>query len=115
MSDFGYGSYHNPYDPEKHVAFWGSRRIFAEVRDGSNGLVSDRQSVIGDVDEVNKVVAPVVRQWIEEVREQMRRDLSPSSQDVVTLVEGPVTVVGSPQGSHGYLYVSATLDKEVTE
>jgi hypothetical protein len=104
-----FGSAHMPYDPEAHEAWWGARLIFDEVKAGYRGVVFDRQTPTGDPEKV-QLLFPVVDRWIAECKRQMDAwTLRSDDKDVIELQEGNIIVKGSPQGSYGYLYVSAAL------
>lgn len=107
-------SYHLEYDPAVHDAAWGARLIYREVEDGSNGVVWDRQDALGDKRELKRVF-PEVERFTKVLQYLMKYDwhLKPSSMDrwVWRGFEHPVVIAASPQGSGGYLYMTAALEK----
>lgn len=107
---FGCGSLQ--FDPERHVAAYGARLIFSEVRDGGRGVVWDRQDARGPRESVEQEIFPVLDEWYQKVWAEMRAwRLESDSDRLVTLDKGKVHIGGSPQSSYGYLYVTAVLDK----
>jgi hypothetical protein len=95
--------------PDGIEAAWGARMIWPD------DLVWDRQDMFGS-DEQRKPLA----EWLnggalkaarEKLREMARNeDWLPSSETEATLYEDERgRVIGSPQGSHGYVYVAAWL------
>lgn len=106
-----FSSYHLRYDEERHVAAYGGRLILAEVLDGGRGTVPDRQAAIGDDAEVRRTF-PVIDRWLDLVRAEAARDYAFNGRDdSIELREGNVIVIGSPQGSYGYLYVTAVVER----
>ncbi len=113
-----FGSYYLPYDEAKHRLWYGARLIYEEVKAGSSGVVYDRQSSkwddsMSDVEARalfdSKVRGPL-KEWYEEVRRRMKLGQLPSSSGgEIRILRGDVEVVGSPQGSFGYIYVSAAI------
>ena len=95
-----------------HEAGWGARLIFREVMDGSTGIVYDRQSTFGRDALVETYITPVFLRWLVEARRAFHDPEGEGSNEAVTLVHDRVTVVGSPQRSYGYLYVTALLLRE---
>lgn len=104
--------------PETVRVAWGARMIFPD------DLLASRQGCAGGDDGGPERTA--LLDWLSktaggEARLKARElaagyELSPASQEVVTLYEDEVgKVVGSPQGSHGYLYIAAWLHEHNTE
>lgn len=110
-----FSSYHLKYDPELHKAAWGARLIYREVEDGGGGVVWDRQDALGDKAELEAIVFPEVERFTKVLQYLMRYDwnLKMSSMDrwVWHGFEHPVVIAASPQGSGGYLYMTAVLEK----
>ena len=103
-----FGTYNHLYDPNKHAAAWAGRLIYREVIEGGTGVVPGRVTLVDPRDVlVAHGLDTAVDEFLAHFRERAPR---PSSEDVVTYRDGCWTVVGSPQGSYGYLYVTATLD-----
>lgn len=114
MSDekkLGFHCYHlKPED--KHIAGWGARLLYDEVKQGGSGLLWDRQSGFGEERLIELEIWPVLTKFMSMVREWMLHNYSgSSSNDPLTLTDGKVTITGSPQGSYGYYYVTALLEK----
>lgn len=108
-----FSSYHLKLDPERHLAAYGARLLWDEVIAGSGGVVGDRQDAWGDRTALKDLVFPVVNRWTQLVRERASAyALNSGSNEAIELREGPILVVGSPQGSYGYLYVTAVFEKE---
>lgn len=113
MTTLDFGSYHHEYDPLKHEAAWGARLIYREVLDGGDGIVWDRIASINPDALVKNRWLGAVGKFLDLVRAS---GLSGGSEEVLGLREAVdggrkfFTVVGSPQGSHGYLYVTLTLE-----
>lgn len=104
-----FGSYHLPADPEVHVAAWGARLILSEVMDGSGGVVWDRQDNWGPKGLV-ETLFPCVDRLVETVRGEIRAwRMTSGSHEGVSRRDGRVLAVASPQGSFGYLYVTAVM------
>jgi len=121
---FGY-----PADVEKPELYWGARAIFQAGRfEGSwkkqkwippyIDLVYDRQSFEGNEhplkDEfmkwLNEGALPHLRAWARGVR--------PDSKDVLNIGNDKFTLMASPNGSYGYMYIGAWLkptQKEVSQ
>ena len=109
-----FSSYHLRPDPEIHEAGYGARLIYDEVMQGGRGVVYDRQSVFGDQMAVEKQIFPVLDRAYERFRKMANgyRWHGSGENGRFTWREGRVIVVMSPQGSYGYLYVSALLEHE---
>ena len=108
---FRFGCNHAKYDEAIHDATWGARLIYSEVTGGSSGVVYNRQTPDGDPDAVSSLF-PIVDRALAEFRkpENMYRLDSAQSGHLVWR-EGLRVVVMSPQGSYGYLYIRALLEK----
>lgn len=106
-------TYHVRYDPEVHDAAWGARLIFADVRDGYHqGVVYDRQSAIGDRETIEGELFPLFDRFIRVMRWAMNNYMVESdSRDRWVLRKDLSLIVGSPQASCGYLYVSALHER----
>jgi hypothetical protein len=103
-----FGTYHHLYDPEQHEAAWSGRLIYREVTEGGAGVVPGRVTV----ENRDALVAAGLDAVVDEFLARFRASgLTSGSEDAVTHRDGDWTVVGSPQGSYGYLYVTATLDR----
>lgn len=100
-------------DDEIHDAAWGARLIYSEVIAGYGGLVWDRQSGSGpDTEEtLENFVWPTVDDALKIFRMYEYQLPSSSTGQLVWRV-GRTVVVMSPQGSYGYLYVTAVHEKE---
>ena len=110
-----FSSYHLRPDPEIHEAGYGARLIYDEVMQGGRGVVYDRQSIFGDQMAVEKQILPVLDRAYDRFRKmanESSRWRGSSEHGRFTWREGRVIVVMSPQGSYGYLYVSALLEHE---
>lgn len=100
-----FGCRHLPFDPERHKAAWGARLLYDEVFAGGKGLVYDRQSCIGESDDI-KSIHPSIDEWVNEFR---KKKVPASSQEIFTIATPEIVVMGSPQGSFGYIYVTGVL------
>jgi hypothetical protein len=103
------------HDPEQHAAFYGARLIFEEVASGFGGIVYNRQTPEGDEALINERIFPHYDEFMDLVRLEMDGwpMLSSGSRDVVQATFGDdVVFAASPQGSYGYLYLSAVVLKE---
>jgi hypothetical protein len=119
MTMFRFGCGHVIHDEAIHDAQWGARLIYSEVvpsvgldgttYPGSSGVVWDRQTPDGDPTLVESLF-PVVERAMEEFR-KVHYELSSDSSGRLCWREGQRLVVMSPQGSYGYLYVTAVLEK----
>ena len=90
-----------------YLAVWGARATFAE---GELYFMPDRQEHIGDIVPVNTLVnwlndtaLPALKQHIKET------NWSNDSKEVYTLNDNLFTLKASPNGSYGYMYLTATL------
>lgn len=109
MLRFGCG--HVEKDEAIHEASWGARLIFAEVKDGASGVVWDRQTPDGEPDTV-RLLFPVIERATAEVRPLLAWQMGSDSRGRFCWRDGRALVVMSPQGSYGYLYVTAVLERE---
>jgi hypothetical protein len=109
MTMFRFGCGHAKYDEAIHDAQWGARLIYAEVVGGGGGVVWDRQTPDGEPALVESLF-PVVDNAMKEFREH-KYELTGDSRGHLCWREGQRLVVMSPQGSYGYLYVTALLEK----
>lgn len=97
--------------PEGVRAAWGARLIWP------NDLVWDRQDVVGEPDDRSALTewlnAGPLRWTLERLSNidgHYEGGLSPSENRTITLYKDERgTIVGNPQGSHGYLYVAAWM------
>lgn len=112
MTMFRFGCGHVPLNEEIHEASWGARLIYSEVAQGSSGVVWDRQTPSGEPGSVESLF-PVVDEALAEFRkpENLYRLTSDQSGHLAWR-KGRVLVVMSPQGSYGYLYITAVLERE---
>lgn len=112
MTMFRFGCGHLPLNEEIHEASWGARLIYSEVAAGSSGVVYDRQTPDGDPERVRDLF-PVIDAALAEFRkpENLYRLTSDQSGHLCWR-EGRALVVMSPQGSYGYLYITAVLERE---
>lgn len=114
MTMFRFGCGHVKLDPEIHEASWGARLIYAEIVDtkigGGTSVVWDRQTPDGEPDKVS-LLFPVIDRAIDEFR-KVKWQLPSDSRGRLCWREGRSLVVMSPQGSYGYLYVTAVLEYE---
>lgn len=109
MSMFRFGCGHAKFDPEIHDAQWGARLIYSEVTAGGSGVVWDRQTPDGERENVESLF-PVVDRALAEFRAH-KYELESHSRGHLCWREGQRIVVMSPQGSYGYLYITALLEK----
>jgi hypothetical protein len=99
-------------------AAWGGRLIYNEVAEGGKGIVGDRVDMFGS--EVVKTIlldamnGGVMDKAMAEARKlHLKRRMTTGSREVFSLYrDRNVEVVASPQGSYGYLYVTATFRGE---
>jgi hypothetical protein len=110
MTMFRFGCGHLPLNEEIHEASWGARLIYSEVVAGSSGVVWDRQTPAGEPETV-QLLFPVVDKAVAEFR-KVQYELSSDQSGHLCWRDGRVLVVLSPQGSYGYLYITAVLEKE---
>lgn len=106
----GYGTYH-VQDADQYPAAWGARLIFNEVMGGMTGLVWDRQDAIGG-DEEKKTLLGLLNGGVMDkaLAEARKLGMYPGDDARFVLYDDvDVQVIGSPQGSYGYLYVTALL------
>lgn len=111
MDGYRFGCGHVTLDPEIHEASWGARLIYSEVIAGSSGVVYDRQTPDGDPESV-RMLFPVVEEATRRFREDHRYALGSDSRGRFCWRDGRVLVTMSPQGSYGYLYVTAVMERE---
>lgn len=110
MSMFRFGCGHLPLNEEIHEASWGARLIYNEVAEGSSGVVWDRQTPAGEPETV-QTLFPVVDEALAEFR-KVKWELDSGQSGHLCWRKGRVLVVMSPQGSYGYLYITAVLERE---
>jgi len=110
MTMFRFGCGHLPLNEEIHEASWGARLIYSEVTQGSSGVVWDRQTPAGEPETV-QLLFPVIDRALEEFR-KVKYELSSDQSGHLCWRDGRVLVVLSPQGSYGYLYITAVLERE---
>ena len=112
MTMFRFGCGHLPLNEEIHEASWGARLIYSEVTAGYGGVVYDRQTPSGEPETV-RMLFPVVDEALAEFRKPENKYALDSGQSGnLCWRRGRVLVVMSPQGSYGYLYVTAVLERE---
>jgi len=112
MTMFRFGCGHLPLNEEIHEASWGARLIYSEVAAGSSGVVWDRQTPAGEPETV-QLLFPVIDRALEEFRKpENKYALSSDQSGHLCWRDGRVLVVMSPQGSYGYLYITAVLERE---
>lgn len=113
MSDKVLNWGHKRFEPnDKHIAGWGARLIYDEVKAGYGGIVWDRQDAFGEPRLIETEVWPIVQKYMTMLREWMTYHYGGSgSADVIELTDGKVTIKGSPQQSYGYFYVTALLEE----
>jgi hypothetical protein len=112
----GFGCGHLPINDEIHEASWGARLIYSEVVAGQSGkgfaVVWDRQTPNGEPETV-RTLFPVLERAVDEFRKpENRYALDEGQSGHLVWREGRILVVMSPQGSYGYLYITAVLEKE---
>lgn len=112
----GFGCGHLPINDEIHEASWGARLIYNEVTSGQAGkgfaVVWDRQTPNGEPDTVRSLF-PVLERAVDEFRKpENMYELDGGQSGHLCWREGRILVVMSPQGSYGYLYITAVLEKE---
>lgn len=110
MTMFRFGCGHLPLNEEIHEASWGARLIYSEVAAGSSGVVWDRQTPAGEPETV-QLLFPVVDTALAEFR-KVQWELDSGQSGHLCWRDGRVLVVMSPQGSYGYLYITAVLERE---
>ena len=113
MTMFRFGCGHVKYNEDIHEAQWGARLIYSEVVETPKGkgtpVVWDRQTPDGDPESV-QLLFPVIDRAIDEFRDN-KWSLPSDSRGHLCWRDGRTLVVMSPQGSYGYLYVTALLEK----
>ena len=90
-----------------YLAVWGARATFAE---GELYFMPDRQDFMGEAVSVNVLsnwindtALPALKQHIKET------NWSNDSKEIFTLNDNLFTLQASPNGSYGYMYLTATL------
>lgn len=102
-------------DLDQYPAGWGARLIYQEVTAGGTGIVWDRTDTFGEQEDKDKLLGlmndGVMKQAMNEARRWIATGEMHSGSDVAfDLYEGHrIKVVASPQGSYGYLYITAVL------
>lgn len=90
--------------PASAKTAWGARAIFK--RGPAIDIVFNRQDAFGEEKAVQDLV-----EWVRTVglpeMEEATEDLSPTSEETVTIKKGRRTIKASPRRSHGYLYIVA--------
>jgi hypothetical protein len=90
--------------PAEAKAAWGARAIFK--RGPAIDIVFDRQDAFGDEEKVKDLV-----EWMRTtglpMLEEATADLSPTSDQTVSIRRGKRNIKASPRRSHGYLYIVA--------
>jgi len=90
--------------PADAKAAWGARAIFK--RGPAIDVVWDRQDAFGEEKTVQDLVEWVRTTGIPAL-EDATEDLSPASDQIVSIKKGKRTIKASPRRSHGYLYIVA--------
>lgn len=109
--EFKFGCGHVKYDEAIHDAKWGARLIYSEVANGGSGVVWNRQTPDGEPALVESLF-PVVDRAVAEFRKpENQYTLTSDQSGHLCWREGQRLVVMSPQGSYGYLYITAVLEK----
>lgn len=112
-----WGCRHVSQDDSIHVGGWGARLIYGEVRDGMPGVVWDRQNGWGDTDAVK---AADLLGFVDAAMRRVGWTLhsagwgdwrGSAEQGLIVYRDGLRLFVASPQGSYGYLYVTALLER----
>ena len=112
MTMFRFGCGHLPLNEAIHEASWGARLIYAEVTAGGSGVVYDRQTPAGEPETV-RLLFPVIDAALAEFRKpENQYRLTSDQSGHLAWRDGRVLVVMSPQGSYGYLYITAVLERE---
>ena len=94
--------------PEGARAAWGARAIYSPGAARPLDLVWDRQSVYRRTGRGQAHLLSLLNGGILNTVQEVTRGGDPGSQEVAVLYDDDeVRVVGSPQGSHGYYYVTA--------
>ena len=96
-----------PVEQADYLAVWGARATFAE---GELYFMPDRQEHIGDTvpvcaltNWINDTALSALKKYIKET------NWSNDSKEVYTLNDSLFTLKASPNGSYGYMYLTATL------
>lgn len=111
MTMFQFGCGHIKYDETIHDAKWGARLIYSEVTAGGSGVVWDRQTPDGDKELVESLFPVVDRALAEFRKPENMYTLDSGQSGHLVWRENQRVVVMSPQGSYGYLYITAVLEK----
>lgn len=94
---------------EDHETMWGARALY---NNGELTVLPDRQEVVRgpDFDElINAINGNLTKKFRELIRNERPRS---DSYEIFKIVEGRVTIMGSPNGSYGYMYIIAFISKE---
>jgi len=110
--EFKFGCGHVKYDETIHEAKWGARLIYSEVTAGGSGVVWDRQTPTGEPELVETLFPVIDRAMTEFRKPEIMYDLPSDDNGHFCWREGRALVVMSPQGSYGYLYITAVLERE---
>ena len=96
-----------PVEQADYLAVWGARATFSE---GELYFMPDRQEHIGDTvpvcaltNWINDTALSALKKYIKET------NWSNDSKEIFTLNDNLFTLKASPNGSHGYMYLTATL------
>jgi len=113
--------HHRLVPDENTIAGYGARLIYAEVMEGSKGVVYDRQDAFGPKELVEAIIFPHLDVWYTHARnwaggywQSKSGSDEVISDDLLTFHDGTyyrVVIKGSPQSSYGYMYVTALLSK----
>ena len=100
---------------DKDTAIWGARAI---LEGGSYSLLSDRQSVGGNPDEVKELIRILNSYALRECHYRATTAITKGTighnvEGVIVLFEDDnVKIIGDSRKSHGYLYISAWLKSD---
>jgi hypothetical protein len=111
-----YGTGNLTFNEDQHLAGYGARLIYQEVQEGYPGIVSNRQSGAGDLDLLDTRIFPNLKAFMAEVRSKMNSyNWSEGSRECLFWSppnDPHVKFAASPQGSYGYLYLSAVVERD---
>lgn len=111
----GFSSFHLKPNTRDHDAAWGARLIYEEVAAGGAGVVYNRQGAWGSKEDLKGKVFPAVERFAKVLTYLAKYSYTMKSDSVDRWVWHDhvldVVAVASPQGSYGYLYITAALEK----
>jgi len=97
----------NPLPEDECLAVWGARAIFLR---GELDFLPDRQQALGSETARRLLGKWIARTALPRLKKHIRENRWDSaSREVFELNIGPCTLKASPNGSHGYMYLTATL------